>query len=323
MSNESTKNPAKTTPASWEGPEDARKMQGAGKYPNYWTHRTRSGHVFTLDDSKDAEHVTLQHRGGSMIQFMPDGAVHFVSHNGQYTFVFGENRVKITGAYDVTVEGGGSLKVDGDYNVTVKGKTNFSVGDDFNLTARNFNQTIRGNIDVVAKNRTEKIEGNIDQQAEGAQKITAKYGMTVKSTGDTLALGAKKQVGIHSLSDEIMMKSAKKTSLKSDEEIVVDAAGDLSLHTDDELKIESFGKTSVDANKVSIKSSDLLEMSSGTQIKAMSPGVNPGTWAKAAALSSAPTEGQADTSGPADASDAPTDTKQTAAPEVQPETPAT
>ena len=322
MANEpTTNNPAKTTPSQWEGPKDAREMQGAGDYPNYWTHRTRSGHVFTLDDSKGAEHLTLQHRGGSMIQFMPDGAVQFVSHNGQYTFVFGENRVKITGAYDVTVEGGGSLKVDGDYNVTVKGKTNFSVGDDFNLTARNFNQIIRGNIDIVAKNRTEKVEGNIDQQATGgAQKITAQYGMTVKSLGDTLALGAKKQVGIHSDGDEIMLKSAKKTSVKSDEEIVFEATGDLSVHSLDELKMESAGKTSIKGGEVAIKAdSGDLTMQASTVISAFSPGVNPGTWTKAAGISSSPTEGEAPTSEPDEASDASTDTNQSAAPEVQPE----
>ena len=50
-----------------------------------------------------------------------------------------------------------------------------------------------------------------------------------------------------------------------------------------------------------------------------SPGVNPGTWTKAAGISSSPTEGEAPTSEPDEASDASTDTNQSAAPEVEPE----
>jgi len=227
---QSTDNPAKTTPKDWKSPQDARDINGAGEYPNYWTHRTRSGHVFTLDDSKDAEHVTLQHRGGSMIQFMPDGAVHFVSHNGQYNLIFGENRVKITGAYDVTVEGGGSLKVDGDYNMTVKGKANFAVGDDFNLTARNFNQTIRGNIDTVAKNISTNAQGNIDIQAkEGAVKITSKMSMLLRSFADSLGLKAKNQVGMESEGDKVMLQSQGNLGFSSQGEIILDTQQKLSL----------------------------------------------------------------------------------------------
>ena len=136
--------PKDKTPPKWTGPEDARSKKGAGTYPNYYTMRTRSGHVFTMDDSEENESVTLQHRGGSMVQFMPDGAVHFVSQNGQYNFVFGENRVMITGAYDVTVKGGGSLRVDGDYNTTVMGNHNMTVNGDYNMQARNFNAQVRG-----------------------------------------------------------------------------------------------------------------------------------------------------------------------------------
>jgi hypothetical protein len=60
--------------------------------------------------------------------------------------VFGENRMKITGAYDITVDGAASLKVAKDYNVTVQGDINMTATKNFNLTAQNFNQTIRGNI---------------------------------------------------------------------------------------------------------------------------------------------------------------------------------
>jgi len=145
------------TPKQWKGPPDARSEKGAGTYPNYHSQKTRSGHVFTMDDSDGAESVTLQHRSGSMVQFLPDGAVQFVSHNGQYTFVFGENRVQITGAYDVTVLGAASLNVTKDYNMTVQGNHNTTVNGDMNITAKNMNTVIRGNMDTSATNMPIKI----------------------------------------------------------------------------------------------------------------------------------------------------------------------
>ena len=79
----SSKDRKDKTPPKWNGPKDARQNKEAGTYPNYWAQRTRAGHVFIMDDSKLGEHITLQHRGGSMIQFMPDGAVQSISHNGR------------------------------------------------------------------------------------------------------------------------------------------------------------------------------------------------------------------------------------------------
>lgn len=258
MANEQSSNdPKKTTPNQWSSPKDARDMQGAGQYPNYWSHKTRSGHVFMLDDSQGAEHVTLQHRGGSMIQFMPDGAIQFVAHNGQYNMVFGENRVKITGAYDVTVEGGGSLKVDGDYNVTVKGDTKFAVGGNFNLTAQNFNQLIGEDISIVAKNRTEKVSGAISQSADGSQHIVSKKSMSIASTEDSTSVGATKLLGLYSDEDTMIgtegninvkapqgavyTQAAKQIGFKTTAGIIALKAegGDVSIETDKDMALKA------------------------------------------------------------------------------------
>lgn len=214
----------KTTPPSWSSPEDARQSSKAGKYPNYYSHKTRSGHVFMMDDSDGGEHVTLQHRGGSMIQFLPDGAIQFVAHNGQYNIVFGENRMLVTGAQDIVVQGGGSLSVDGDYKMKVGGKAEFTVDGDFNITAKNMNQTIRGNIDVQAKNKTEKIEGSSTSQSQGALSLMAASGVTIGATEGSVAVGAKKQVGILA-GTTFMMKSGGQTSIKSEGPVVVEGTG--------------------------------------------------------------------------------------------------
>jgi len=211
------------TQPTWDSPKDARQNDGAGVYPNYYSHKTRSGHVFMMDDSNGSEHVTVQHRSGSMIQFMPDGAVQIVTNNGQYNVVFGENRMLVTGASDIVVQGDASLRVDGNYNVNVKGDTNFNVNGDFNISSKNLNQTIRGNVDVQAKNKTEKIEGSSTSQSQGSTTIVSQAGMTVGSSSDSLALAAAKQVGVMAKGGSMTFKAGGKTSFKSGGDFAADA----------------------------------------------------------------------------------------------------
>jgi hypothetical protein len=243
---EDTKDPEKTTPPNFSTPEDARKAKGAGKYPNYYSHKTRSGHAFVMDDSNGAEHVTLQHRSGSAVQFKPDGSVVFTSHNGQYNVVFGENRMIVTGAYDVVVNGGGSLRVDGDYNMNVGGKVNMNITGDFNVTAQNMNQTIRGNIDVQAKNRTEKIEGSSTTQAHGAVVVAAKTGMTLGSSEGSVAVAAGKDIGLVAKGGSIGMKSGSKTNIKAGADFSVGSAGKAS--------IKASGGTGIDGGDIKFNS---------------------------------------------------------------------
>ena len=123
---------------------------------------------------------------------------------------------------------------------------------------------------------------------------------------------AKKQVGIHSDGDEIMLKSAKKTSVKSDEEIVLDAASNITLDAEENV---------LDAEKNSLKAGG-----SGNHLQSDGGGnflTGTSNHAKADGNFSTPpfVPGAAPAEpGTADsASDASTDTKQSAAPEVEPE----
>jgi hypothetical protein len=183
-------NPAKTTPKKWQGPKEIRGEKGSGKYPNYWSHKSRSGHNIIVDDSKGSESVTIQHRSGTAIQMLPNGAMHLVSHNGKYDIVFGEDRMTITGAQDITVKGDASLRVYGDYNISVHGNTNFAMTGAFNVTAKELNRHIRGNMDTQAKNKTTKLEGSGTTTAQGALSMVAEKAMTVASRGDQAFVGA-------------------------------------------------------------------------------------------------------------------------------------
>ena len=238
--------PKDKTPDKWKTPKDAR--EGDADNTARIVRKTRSGHIIETSDTKDGEHITIQHRGGSMFQFLPDGAIHIVAHNGQYNIVMGENRMMITGAYDITVKGGGSLKVDGDYNMTVRGDYNVTTEKDYNVTAKNLNQNIRGNMDTQAKNQTTKVEGNIATTAQGAIGIAAKYGATLESTGDSVGIRGAKQVGIEAVGGEMMIKAGGKTSIKSKGDVALESTdggvgmkgkGDVALESEQNVGLKS------------------------------------------------------------------------------------
>ena len=204
----------KETPTEWEFPKDARDESGAGQYPNYWTRKTRSGHVFEFDDSNGAEHITLQHRQGSVIQFKHDGSILVVAHNGQYNMVFGESRVKITGAQDITVDGDASLKVKGTNRMTVEGDMEVAVKGSYNLTAKSKNEMISENSDTVSGSETKKVNGSSTTQIQGAATYLAKGDMTMGSTRGMTGIGAGKNVGIKA-GQEAAIEAGGKASVKS------------------------------------------------------------------------------------------------------------
>jgi hypothetical protein len=176
----------KQTPPKWseKHKSDARKAQSTGSYPDYFSWKTRSGHVLQLDDSKGAETVTLQHRSGTAIQMTPDGSLHITAHNGKYEVTFGENRMTISGAQDITVKGDASLRVYGDYNVTCHKDYNLTVLGNFNLAAKNHNRHILGNIDTQARNENKKLMGSSAKIARGGIAYHAKGSVAMTSQSD-------------------------------------------------------------------------------------------------------------------------------------------
>lgn len=188
----------KETPPKWTQPHksDARKAQSAGSYPDYFSWKTRSGHVLQLDDTKGGETVTLQHRSGTSIQMAHDGSLHITAHNGKYEVTFGEDRMTISGAQDITVKGDASLRVYGDYNVTCHKDYNLTVLGNFNLAAKNHNRHILGNIDTQARNENKKLMGSSSKIARGAIAYVSKGATTIASQSDSLLFGSASGIGM-------------------------------------------------------------------------------------------------------------------------------
>jgi hypothetical protein len=174
----------------WDHPHsEPRKGQSTGKYPDYFSWKTRSGHVFQLDDSQGAETVTLQHRGGTAIQIAPDGTLNITAHNGKYEIIFGEDRMTVSGAQDITVKGDASMRVYGDYNVTCQKDYNLTVLGNFNLVAKNHNRHVLGNIDTQARNENKKLMGSSSKIARGAIAYVSKGSATIASHSDQVHIG--------------------------------------------------------------------------------------------------------------------------------------
>lgn len=191
-----TKDPRGKTPTEWETPDDARKK--GGTYPNYWVRKTRSGHVMMFDDTQDNEHMTFQHRSGSMVQFLPDGAVQIVTNKGRYDVTFGENRVKVTGAIDTTADGDISTKTKKNFNQTVYGDSTTAVKGASIETAKNKNELYAEHHDVVAGSASMHTAHGTSISSKGAISMSSKTGVVIGSSGGGVGLSSNKTASIDS-----------------------------------------------------------------------------------------------------------------------------
>lgn len=222
---------ANKTPDDFKQYKDARKNQGAGTYPNAWRRKTRSGHLLEFDDSKDAEHITLQHRSGAMIQFLPDGAVHYTSFNGQQNVVFGENRIYITGAHDVVVDGDSSMKTKGDSNETTYGGKYVATEGPHVVTAKSHNANYEEQNDVMCKSCA----------------TTATEGMTLKS-GKTMSLTATGSVLMGSDNSGVAIRG-RTAGLRGETQLALESKGQTHILSTADISVDTGGKIYFNSNK--------------------------------------------------------------------------
>jgi uncharacterized protein (DUF2345 family) len=268
--------PKNKTQKTWKPKykSDARKAQSAGTYPDYFSWKTRSGHVLQLDDTQGGETVTLQHRGGSAFQIAPDGSMTITAHNGKYEVTFGENRMTISGAQDITVKGDASMRVYGDYNVTCQKDYNLTVLGNFNLTAKNHNRHILGNMDTQARNENKKLMGSSSKIARGAIAYVAKGSSTFASQSDQVHIGGAAGVNLVANEGNITQNIEKGNfySETKDGEVHVKSKGQMNYEsTDDAMKFTSSKDFGIESqnNGIQVKAQqDIGLSSSGGNIQA-------------------------------------------------------
>lgn len=210
------------SPKKWSTREDA--LAHGGEYPNQNYIRTQSGHLVMMDDTKDSEHLTIQHRSGARIQFGPSGDVQLIAHNGQYSIIFGENRMEISGTQDISVKGASTLKIDGPYDLTVGGNINLSADGDFNFVGKNFNVLAGGNIDMAGKQATLKTEGSMTLDSGGAGSLVSEGDLALVSRGSSVSVVGSGSVGVVSKGGDLAFDSAGETHLKATGQILADGS---------------------------------------------------------------------------------------------------
>lgn len=91
------------------------------KYPYNIVTQTESGHVLEVDDTPGAERIHTRHRTGTYQEMQPDGTMVTHVFGNNYHIVAKDNKVKIAGVCDITIEGDANLLVKKDLRTVVMG----------------------------------------------------------------------------------------------------------------------------------------------------------------------------------------------------------
>lgn len=121
---------------------------GNPQYPYNHATFTESGHLFELDDTRDFERVSLQHRAGTYFEWQPNGDAHNRVVRNNYTLIFGDDYVNIQGKVKVNI--------DGDADIAVSGKTLVEGFDDMKIIAQK-DLSIEGEKDINIKAKKKMI----------------------------------------------------------------------------------------------------------------------------------------------------------------------
>jgi hypothetical protein len=176
-----------------EFPADAR--DGGMIHPNFNIIRTPTGHNIVLDDTEGHESVTVQHAGGSCIQFLPDGSTIFRSEKDNYEVIFGNRTAVITGKLNIVVNGDADMRVMGDHNLTVHGDMNLAVGGDLKTVVGGTAWT------TIAKDRNEDLGGSDTSFVNGNLEKTSIGNSYYGAYSDIKIQSAFTSVGIQANND--------------------------------------------------------------------------------------------------------------------------
>lgn len=172
--------------------DDARKDE-SGKLSDKKRTRTPSGHIIEWSDEKNYEHVTLQHRTGSLLQMQPDGSVRIMSANGKLGIeVNGEGYVKVTGAYNVKVDGDAAFRIEGDVDWHVGGDMRTTVDGTLSFAAKNMTTSIKEKYEMTAQNASIHLADNAVFTAGHKMYLGSTSDMQVKSGEILYVIGSTK-----------------------------------------------------------------------------------------------------------------------------------
>lgn len=78
-------------------------------YPFNKVYQSESGHIIEIDDNKESERISINHRTGTFVEFHPNGDRMDKIVRDSYTSILRDNRVHVSGYSEITVDK--SLKI--------------------------------------------------------------------------------------------------------------------------------------------------------------------------------------------------------------------
>lgn len=124
---------------------DNAKSNATPLYPYNKAHYTESGHIVELDDTRDNERISIEHRTGTFYEIDKDGnEIHRVV-NDNYTVICKDNELFVGGKVKVVVKGDADIAVVGETKVESSGKMKIIAQKDLDIEGEK-------DINIKAKN---------------------------------------------------------------------------------------------------------------------------------------------------------------------------
>lgn len=159
--------------------------------------RTPSGHMMEFNDVNGKEHVTIQHRSGTMFQMQPDGSLRIVSQNGKMGIeVNGEGYMKITGVYNLVVNGDAGFRIDGDADWHVAGDMRTTVDGTYSIAAKNMTTSIKEKYELTAADLSMHTASNSVFTAGNKMYLGSTNSAKIYS-GDTLTVVGETKIDLN------------------------------------------------------------------------------------------------------------------------------
>ena len=143
------------------------------EYPYNKVWQTEAGHSIELDDTPEAERLSLFSSPGSFLEYDHNGTLvdHVVgdryvqSSRNLYSIVSGNETQYIGGDTNLYVRGGSTINIEGECNVIINNDVNLTI-------AGNYSTIVKGDysLDVVG-NETKRVAGNSDVQIGGNETL--------------------------------------------------------------------------------------------------------------------------------------------------------
>lgn len=179
----------------------------AAEYPYNQVRRTIAGHVTEFDDTPGRERILIKHKGGTGLEFQPDGTILMYSSKNTVRVTAGDEKVIIEGDGDVTYHGNLKLRVDGNFDLDVGGDFNVTVaGDKLEDTKGGIRQDVNGNVQTlingnvstqITKNESRVIWGDQDYYIRG-NKTNLVQGVIENMSKDVMRMTSETQINASS-----------------------------------------------------------------------------------------------------------------------------